>query len=445
MSAPQARPGRILAGPFSRYLLLRGGTAAATLLAGVCQTYTFARVLDPHLFSLFIVVGNLGLSLWLFDLGIAKVLYVSLRQRFLAGKLAGDPVAAQATGVVALYSGLVATGSLACLILMPLAASATPRAGAEFALFFCYSALNLVWFTLRNVSSAIDQFLYFETLEAARRFGHLGLMFCLLVAMPFPVFLVLSNLVWAVLLVLACHRLARRGALDADLSRAPRALTAFFRGHRRTLLASGGYAAGEMYVYNFPSVLVPAVHGLGAPTIIFDTAFKIFRGATVLFSAVCDVLVPRQTRAHAAGEVAALRRATGLALALAAVPALGLCGLLPLAGDQVYRLLLGPAATMPPAITPILVVLILANLVQTVSNFLLVHTGCFALIARAAGVVAALMTVVVVADALLAPGILGFATLYMLAYGVSALIYAGLALARPLRAMAPRVAEGPRP
>ncbi|WP_044560731.1 hypothetical protein [Azospirillum sp. B4] len=440
-----ARVRPLLAGPLPRYLALRGGTAVATLLAGVCQTYTFARVLDPHLFSLFIVVGNLGLSLWLFDLGIAKVLYVALRQRFLAGRLPGDPVAAQATGVVALYGGLVALGSLACMAGMALTGTATPLEAAEFALFFCYSALNLVWFTLRNISSATDRFLYFETLEAVRRFGHLGLMVCLLARLPFPVFLGLSNLVWGVLLVLACRRLGHAGALDGRLSAIPGALAAFFRGHRRTLLASGGYAAGEMYVYTFPSVVVPAVHGLGAPVIIFDTAFKIFRGATVLFSAVCDVLVPRQTRAHAAGDVAALRRATALALALAAVPALGLCGLLLLAGDQVYRLLLGPAAVMPSGITPILVVLVLANLVQTVSNFLLVHTGFFTLIARSAGVVAALMTVVAVADIVAAPGILGFATLYMAAYAVSALIYAGLALARPLRGGVPAASAEARP
>ncbi|MDE1149990.1 MAG: hypothetical protein PW843_25845 [Azospirillaceae bacterium] len=427
--------GKLLSGPFLRYLTLRGGTAAATLLAGVCQTYTFARVLDPHLFSLFIVIGNLGLSLWLFDLGIAKVLYVNLRQRFLAAgapaELKADPISAQATGVVGLYGALVALGSLVCLGIM--AGRGTAAEGVEFALFFAYSALNLVWFTLRNISSATDQFLYFETLEAARRFGHLALMFCLLASMPFLAFLLLSNLVWAVLLVLACRRLAAVGGLDGRVARAPAALAAFFRGHRPILLASGSYAAGEMYIYNFPSVLVPAVHGLGAPVIIFDTAFKIFRSATVLFSAVCDVLVPRQTRAHAEGDVPALRRATGLALALAAVPALALCGLLLVAGDRIYSLLLGPAAVMPSSFTPILVVLVLANLVQTVSNFVLVHTGFFPLIARSAALVAGLMTVVAAADAWLKPDIHGFAAMYMAAYVVSALIYGALALRHPLR------------
>jgi O-antigen/teichoic acid export membrane protein len=228
------------------------------------------------------------------------------------------------------------------------------------------------------------------------------------------------------------RRLRTRHALVRPLANLPAALRSFFRAYRPTLWASGSYAAGEMYIYNFPSILVPAVHGLGTPTIVFDTVFKIFRSAPVLFSAVCDLLVPRQTRAYAAGDVRDLRRSTALALILGAIPAVALCALLLLAGDDVYRLLLGGAATVPSSFTPILVVLIVCNLFQTVSNFLLVHTGFFPLIARSAGAMVVVMTVIAAIDAVWPADVHQFAMLYMAAYVFSAALYAFLAIRHPL-------------
>ena len=51
---------------------------------GLLQTLTFARVLSPEWFSLFILVGAIGYSLWLCDPGLAKILFVKLRAAHLA-------------------------------------------------------------------------------------------------------------------------------------------------------------------------------------------------------------------------------------------------------------------------------------------------------------------------------------------------------------------------
>lgn len=419
-------------GRFLGYLTLRAVTAGATLLTGFAQTYVFARVLDPHAFSLFIVVGNLGLSLWLFDLGVAKVLYVNMRERFLGGGLAGTPLALQAGALTALYAGLAGLGAVLCFI-FAVGGGRSAGLGLEFALFFIYSALNLAWFALRNVSAAADRFIYFETLEAARRIGHLALLFGLLFGAPFIAFLIASNLVWAALLAAMIRRLAACDALAlAGPRRLWRAFGDFAQNNRRALLGSSGYAAGEMAIYNYPSILVPTVIGLGAPTIIFDTAFKIFRGATVLFSAACDLMAPRQTRAFHACDRAGVRRATVGALGLGLVPAAALCGLLIVWGDELYRLLLGGAATMPPAVTPVLVALIVCNLAQTVANFLLAHTGFFPAMARAAGAMTAVMAAVAALTVGFNLDVIGFLTLYAVAYAGGAGLYVLLAWRGPL-------------
>src|SRR5271167_3173509 len=86
---------RLISIPF---FLLRTTTAGAALLTGLLQTYVFAHVLSPQRFSIFILVGAIGYSLWLIDFGIVKILFVRLRARFLAGER-GGAIAGHATAV----------------------------------------------------------------------------------------------------------------------------------------------------------------------------------------------------------------------------------------------------------------------------------------------------------------------------------------------------------
>ena len=64
---------RLISIPF---FLLRTTTAGAALVTGLLQTYVFAHVLSPQRFSIFILVGAIGYSLWLIDFGIVKILFV---------------------------------------------------------------------------------------------------------------------------------------------------------------------------------------------------------------------------------------------------------------------------------------------------------------------------------------------------------------------------------
>jgi O-antigen/teichoic acid export membrane protein len=186
-------------------------------------------------------------------------------------------------------------------------------------------------------------------------------------------------------------------------------------------------------VYNFPYLVVPMAFGLGAPTIILDTVFKIFRGATLIYAAGLDPMVPRQTRAFAERDATNLKKATFTAFVLCAVPTLALCALLLVAGDRVFKLLLGPAATVPHEATPILVVLLLANMAQNVASSLLLHTGFFREIARVATflviAMAAMTAIVLVAHI----DIVGFISGYAAVYVAGAALYIGYVVRGPFR------------
>jgi hypothetical protein len=372
------------------FFLLRTTTAGAALLTGLLQTYVFAHVLSAQRFSIFILVAAIGYSLWLIDFGIVKILFVRLRARFLAGDR-NETVAGHATAVVLFYFWLVVTGALLCFVFMATQTASSLREAAEFGLFFLFVALNLVWFALRNISIAVDEYVLFEALETLRRAGYFIGLGAVLFGLPLLVMLIALNALWAVVIIVCVKRMIARGALLPHIAGFFGRLRTFFVANRAELIRSGTYAASEIYVGNYPYLIVPMLFGLGAPPIILDTTFKVFRGGATIFGAVCDILVPRQTSALAERDGPTLVRATLMAAALCSIPAAFACLILIFGADKLFAFLLGDAATMPPATTPILIVLLIANLTQMVTHSVLVHNGYFKEVARIGmGVVAAM-------------------------------------------------------
>ena len=232
------------------------------------------------------------------------------------------------------------------------------REAAEFGLFFLFIALNLVWFALRNISIAVDEYVTFEVLETVRRAGYFIGLAAVLFGLPLIVMLMALNALWAVVLTVCIRRMIGRGALIPRIGGTVAHLRSFVRANRAELVRSGTYAASEIYTYNYPYLIIPMLFGLGAPPIILDTTFKVFRGGSVIFGAVCDILVPRQTSALAERDGPTLVRATVLAAALCALPAGIISAILLIGADRIFAILLGNAATMPAAATPILIVLL---------------------------------------------------------------------------------------
>jgi len=84
-TSSEKTPARLLSIP---YLMLRFTTAGGALVSGLVQTFVFARILDPDLFSVFILIGALAVSFWLVDFGLTRIVFI--RQPELNGERA-DP------------------------------------------------------------------------------------------------------------------------------------------------------------------------------------------------------------------------------------------------------------------------------------------------------------------------------------------------------------------
>jgi O-antigen/teichoic acid export membrane protein len=433
---------RMISVPF---FLLRTTTAGSAFVTGLAQTFVFAHVLSPQRFSIFILVAAIGYSLWLCDFGIVKILFVRLRANFLSRR-SNKTAARHATAVVLFYFALAAIGSFLCFAVTAWHSANSLLEASEFSLFFFFVTLNLVWFALRNIAIAVDEYVLFEVLETVRRGGYFLGLAAVFFGLPLIVMLIAMIALWAIVLAICVKRVIARGALLPKLTGMIEGLRSFFKANRTELMRSGAYAASEIYIYNYPYLIVPMLFGLGAPPIILDTTFKVFRGGATIFGAVCDILVPRQTRALADRDGPTLMRATLLAAALCSIPAAIACGLLIVGADRLFAILLGDAATMPPAATPVLIVLLIANLTQMVTHSVLVHAGYFKDVARIGMSLVAAMTGVALIAFANRFDIVQFLEAYTAVYACGALAAVVLVIRGPIRfaygiAGAPKVAR----
>jgi O-antigen/teichoic acid export membrane protein len=366
------------------------------------------------------------------DAGMVKVLFVDLRQRFL-NKQPLRAIAGQATAMFLLYCGIAAVASLICFVVLVAVLKYPAADGLALTLFFVFNAINLPWIALRYFSIAIDEYVYFETLEAVRR----GLTACVLLALlfglPMLVFLAIINVGWLAVYSAAIARLHKRRVLTANLRTSFAHFIGFVRANRQKIFNSGVYIFSENYIYNFPYFLVPWAYGLGAPTIILDTAFKVCRAANQFYSAACDSLVPRQTSALAERDGPAMVRSTWLAVALCGVPAAGASVVLLFAGAKIFAVLLGPAAVMPPEMTPVIIMLLVGNMAQMVSHSVLVHTGYFKEVARISFGLVVAMTGVAAVTLWAHLDIVQFLNAFATIYTWGALIAIALMVRGPIR------------
>ncbi len=431
--APAAKsPERLISIP---YLFLRASTAGGALAMGFVQTFVFARILSPERFSIFIVVGAIGYTLWVTDLGLAKILFVNLRKPHLAGGR-DEQAARQATAVILLYVLLAVAASLGCLAVTLAHAASTLRGAVELSLFMLYITLNLAWFSLRSISIAVDLFVYYERLELVRRVLNIATMLAMLDGLPLVAFLIGSNILWVASFAAASAKLVRRGALAPRVRNFLPELVSFFRLNWHSIARSSTGALSGVFIATFPYYIVPIWFGLGAAPIILEVTFRIFRGGCVIFAAICDLAIPGQTRALAARDVERLVKTTLLAAVLCCVPAAIACALLIFTGGPLFTFLLRSAATVPHAIVPILVVLLLASILQIVSEALLQYSGFFRSLAYNGGAVAAAMLVATAIAIAAKLDLVGFLAAYSVVYTAGSVFLTLAAVYGPIRAAA---------
>jgi hypothetical protein len=110
--------------------------------------------------------------------------------------------------------------------------------------------------------------------------------------------------------------------------------------------------------------------------------------------------------------------------------------LLLFAGGPLFTFLLRSAATIPHAITPILIALLFASILQIVSEALLQFTGFFRSLAYNGAAVALAMAAATLAAFVAGLGLVGFLAIYAAVYAAGAVTLTIAAVYGPIRAAA---------
>ena len=422
------------------YLLLRATTAGGAFAMGFVQTFVFARILSPERFSIFIVVGGIGYTLWLTDLGLAKILFINLRAHHLAGRR-DETAGREAAAVILFYGALAVAASLVCFLAALAQPAGTLRGALELSLFLLYITLNLAWFSLRTISIAVDLFVYFERLELVRRVLNIATLVAMLGGLPFIAFLIGSNVLWAALFATAVTKLISRGALVPHVRGFVRELVSFFRLNSHAIARSGTGAISGMFIATFPYYFVPL-------------QYRPRRGAYYSGSDVSDLprrlchlrrdLRSRDPRTDPGAGGARCRPPDQNDFAGGGAvlhPGGDWLRLLIFAGGPFFKFLLRAAATVPPGIVPILVVLLLANILQIVSEALLQYSGFFRSLAYNGAAVSVMMIVITGVSMIAKFDIVGFLAAYAAVYTVGAICLTIAAIFGPIRAAAGRSGE----
>jgi len=419
------------------YLLLRASTAGGALAMGFVQTFAFARALSPERFSIFIVVGALGYTLWVTDLGLAKIVFVNLRSAHLSGAR-DERAAREASALILFYSLLAGVAAMLCFAIRLGQPTATLGDAGELGLFFLYVTLNLTWYSLRTIGFSVDRYVFYERLELIRRLFTMAILLTLIAGVPLLAVMLGLNLLWALLIGAVTFKFVRCGALSPNLQGFPGELLSFFRRNSRSVKRSGISALSGVFAANFPYYVVPLIFGLGPAPIILEVTFRVLRGTGAIYTAATDLAIPGQTAALAARDPRRLARTTIFAAGLCCIVAGCVCAILMLAGGPLFAFLLKSAATVPPAITPILIVMVLANVAQIVSESLLQHTGFFRHLAWIGAAVAAMMVVATAISLAANFDIVGFLGAYAAAFTAGAILSVAAAVRGPFRSAAAR-------
>jgi O-antigen/teichoic acid export membrane protein len=364
------------------FLLKMSNTALASVWSFLLA-YALVRIVGIESYAFFATVIAFASLVLQADLGISIRLFGQLRQNFLhpeAGsrQALGNAVAA----ALASYAGIAVLATLVFAVMVWGFGLGVAQYHAVYILLFAGSVLPLPWMILRLTANAFDHYVMTEAIDCVRRTLLLVLTGALVIGLPLMAYAVSFVLLWlvalAVLFVMGRKRLAILSGHSI------RQGFTVLRGDLHGIGTSAALSMSEFLIYIHPYYVIPLTHPEAVALVAFDMFYKVTRFATTAYLTVSETVLPHQTRAYHAGDVALLRKMMLLGFGLAAVPMLGAVGIIGLFGDRFFGILLGHPDVVTPEIRLAICVMLVLMLVQTISGAMLAGIGRLGVLARRA-------------------------------------------------------------
>jgi hypothetical protein len=391
--------------------------ALLSIMFVVVQTLIFSRVLDTRAFAEAIAASAIGMYLLPINQSVARANFVLLRSRTVCGEGSNNlPEAAAAFQASQAFFMIV-------VVFAPWLIGATSLYEYVWLAFFLVSGTySNIWYSeMQMAMLATGRAMQFEVFTLARRllsFLVLGYLFFF------------RNILWfsvlAGLLAIAFHvQFLRIAGRDSQFFGWPHGLTSTaMRAHLGRLWASLQATFAEWLTLNAPYAVFMARFGIGPGLVTVDAAMKLVRIIVSATRNLCEIVLPRVSRAVFSGQGSQAR------LEVAGVLALGACaaGLVAAAAyffqELTFGFLLGPNNTVPAGAGAPIAVAVLSSVLFATAGHLLGHTGRNVAIRALAGVAIGAMAI---SSALIVFGALSVnGALWALASGLTVIAGTGL-------------------
>ena len=352
----------------------------------VIQTLIFSRVLDARTFAQAIAASAIAMYFLPINQSVARANFVLLRGRTVREESRDDlPEAAAAFQASQAFF-------LVVVVVAPILIGAADFYEYVWLAFLLVSGTcSNIWYSeMQMAMLATGRAMQFEIFTLVRR---------LLSFLVLAYLLLLRDILWfsvlAGALAIAFHvyflRIVDR---DSQLFNWPRDLTwAAMRAHLWRLWASLQATFAEWLTLSAPYAVFMAHFGIGPELIALDAAMKLVRIIVSVTRNLCEIVLPRVSRAVFSGQGSRARPE------VISVLALGLCGagLVATAAyffqSLTFGFLLGPNNTVPAGAGAPIAVAVLSSVIFATAGHLLGHTGRNAAIRAFMGVAIVAMAI----------------------------------------------------
>jgi hypothetical protein len=331
------------------------------------QTLIFSRVLDAKAFAQAIAASAIGLYFLPINQSIARANFVVLRARTVHAETDDVPAAAAAFQASQAFF-------LAIVVLAPVLIDAADLYEYVWLAFFLVSGTySNIWYSeMQMAMLATGRAMQFELVTLVRRLLSFLILGYLLEARDILWFSVLAGAQAIVFHVYLLRIVARH----AQFFSWPRGLTLpAMQAHLWRLWASLQATFAEWLTLNAPYAVFMAHFGIGPGLVALDAAMKLVRIVVSVTRNLCEIVLPRVSRAVFSGQ------GSGARLEVASVLVLGLCGAGVVAAAVyffqalTFGFLLGPNNTVPDGAGAPISVAILSSVFFATAGHLLGHTG----------------------------------------------------------------------
>jgi hypothetical protein len=345
--------------------------AFLSILYIVIQTLIFSRVLDARAFAEIIAATAVALYFLPINQSIARANFVLLRARMVSEELTdGLPEAAASFQVWQAFFVIV------ILVAPWLIGATTPYEYAWLACFLVSATYSNIWYSeMQMTMLATGRAMQFEVITLFRRVLSFAVLAYLLLDRDILSFNIIAGgqaIVFHIYLI-------RVVGSDSQLFGWPRGLTwAAMRIHLGRLRTSFQATLAEWLTLNAPYMVFMARFGIGADLVAVDAAMKVVRIIVAVTRNLCEIVLPRVSRAVFNGQGSRAR------LEVIGVLTLGLSGAAVVSAatyffqDRTFGFLLGPNNTVPEGAGAPIAVATLSAVTFATAGYLLGHSSCTA-------------------------------------------------------------------